>query len=190
MKINFYIFISYYIYLFKSQQITLIENYETCSFYLTPSDNYKIYEFNSTSYFNERSYVNIIVRNNIYTFPTGLYIYYDKNKIQKDGKNADLYFSSKDHLQKIIQFSFEKIPIIYLLFINEEENYYWVSFQIFNSNSYKCITNNNFTFDYYFISIPYGQSAPTYSFSFSFIINTEDDFLHYITANRYRNQKL
>ena len=160
--------------LFQSYDIESVENYQTLTFNI--ENYYKIFEFNITNYFkNEISYINIIQRK-YDPKDTILYIYYYKSKIKLDffdAKNYDQRFYMTNYRNKILQLSLNLTdPFIYLVFTYQTKKSDIFSFQIFNSNSFSNI--HDFKFDYYQIS-----SVLSYVFTFSFIINTEDDYIYY-----------
>ena len=165
--------------LFQSYEIESVENYQTLTFNI--ENYYKIFEFNTTNYFkNEISYINIIQRKydpNINNDLT-LYIYYYKSKIELDffdAKNYDQRFYMVNYRDKILQLSLNLTdPFIYLVFTYEKKQSNTFSFQIFNSNSFSKISNNYFKFDKY--QLP---NKLSYDFTFSFTINTEDDYIYY-----------
>ena len=179
MKIFIHIFIisSFCIYIFQSYDIQRVESYEIFSFNL---ENYnRIFEFNSTNYFqNEKSYINIVQRKYDNDNDINLYIYYDISKIKvkyTDVQNYDKVFYLVNYKGKIIQLDLNITnPFIYLVFKSQNKNSNIFKFQIFNSNSYTNIPNSYFKFDSYQIS-----QKLSYVFSFSFNTNTEDDYIYY-----------
>ena len=99
-----------------------------------------------------------------------------------------------NYRNKILQLSFNLTdPFIYLVFTYETKSNNTFSFQIFNSNSFASISNYYFKFENY--QLP---NKLSYVFTFSFIINTEEDYIYYknninsctmnmIVMNIYRN---
>ena len=88
-----------------------------------------------------------------------------------DAKKYDQIFYMTNYRNRILQLSLNLTdPFIYLVFTYESKKSDTFSFQIFNSNSFKNI--HDFKFDYY-----QSSSILSYVFTFSFIINTEDDYI-------------
>ena len=173
MKIWIYFFIIFSLcfYLFQCEYIEEIKDYQTKDFYLKTNET-KNFTFNATNYFSYylKVYINIITRKistknstislYVYIYQRGLYYWANLNR----------------NLDKILQFDFSDKTIFYFVFKpftpnNKEENNF-ISFQVFNSNSYANISNYYFKFDTF-------QINSKKSYTFTFYTKNELDYLDY-----------